>query len=57
MATLCPSALHALQLKDLNRGAFGFVVLCEDTVRGAQVALKFIERGPEVRLPVHGWDC
>ncbi|KAL4423944.1 hypothetical protein ABPG75_001245 [Micractinium tetrahymenae] len=36
-----------LGIRDSNRGAFGFVVLAEDTLRGSQVALKFIERGPQ----------
>lgn len=46
---LHPLSLPALQIRDLNRGAFGFVLLAEDTHTKQQVALKFIERGPEVR--------
>lgn len=42
----CPLLLP--QIRDLNRGAFGFVVLALDKTTGEQVALKFIERGPEV---------
>lgn len=37
------------QIRDLNRGAFGFVVLAHDKQCNDRVALKFIERGPEVR--------
>ena len=38
-----------LQIKDVNRGAFGFVVLALDTLTGENVALKHIERGPQAR--------
>ena len=37
------------QVRDLARGAFGYVVLAVDKTTGEQVALKFIERGPQVR--------
>ncbi|KAL4418722.1 hypothetical protein ABPG77_008593 [Micractinium sp. CCAP 211/92] len=35
------------KVRDLNKGAFGFVVLAHDLHTGEYVALKFIERGPE----------
>lgn len=43
-------ALHCqkvacLQIRDLNRGTFGFVQLALDTQTDTQVAIKFIERG------------
>ncbi len=41
------AGLHLLQVKDLSRGAFGFVVLALDRQTGEHVALKFIERGPQ----------
>ena len=44
-ASACP--LHT-QVRDLGKGAFGFVVLALDLHTGEHVALKFIERGPEV---------
>jgi serine/threonine-protein kinase SRK2 len=47
-----PNALERLassmQLKDINRGAFGVVVLAEERATGQQVAIKFIKRGPKV---------
>lgn len=36
------------QIRDLNRGTFGFVQLALDTLTGTQVAIKFIERGEKV---------
>ena len=33
------------QIRDLNRGTFGFVQLALDTQTDTQVAIKFIERG------------
>ena len=36
------------QIRDLNRGTFGFVQLALDTQTGTQVAIKFIERGEKV---------
>ncbi|EFN57458.1 hypothetical protein CHLNCDRAFT_57249 [Chlorella variabilis] len=36
------------KVKDLSRGAFGFVVLALDKQTGEHVALKFIERGPQI---------
>ena len=41
--------LSSVQIKDLNRGAFGMVVLARDKQTGELFALKFIERGPQVR--------
>ncbi len=41
-----------MQLKDLNRGTFGFVQLALDTQTGQWVAIKFIERGDKVRFMV-----
>lgn len=38
-----------LQIKFLNRGTFGCVVLALNRKSGERVALKFIERGPEVK--------
>jgi serine/threonine protein kinase len=40
----------ALQVADLNRGAFGFVQLAKDLSTGEQVAIKFIERGDKARM-------
>jgi serine/threonine-protein kinase SRK2 len=37
-----------LQIKDLNRGSYGFVVLARDKRSGNQYALKFIERGQKI---------
>ena len=37
-----------MQLKDINRGAFGVVVLAEERATGQKVAIKFIKRGPRV---------
>ena len=37
-----------MQLKDLSRGAFGFVQLCRNKQTGETVAIKFIERGEPV---------
>ena len=37
------------QVRHLNRGAFGMVVLAKDAVHGDLVALKYINRGAEVR--------
>lgn len=34
-----------VQIRDLNRGTFGFVQLALDTETDSQVAIKFIERG------------
>lgn len=38
-----------LQIRYLNRGAYGFVILAHDNATGENVALKFIKRGPQVR--------
>ena len=38
-----------MQVRHLNRGAFGMVVLAKDRVHGDLVALKYIARGAEVR--------
>ena len=38
----------AMQLRDLNKGTFGFVQLALDTESNTQVAIKFIERGDKV---------
>ncbi|EFN57457.1 hypothetical protein CHLNCDRAFT_142950 [Chlorella variabilis] len=35
------------QIRFLNRGAYGFVILALDNQTGEQVALKFIKRGPQ----------
>ena len=37
-----------LQVRDLNKGTFGFVQLAVDTQTGQRVAIKFIERGDKV---------
>ena len=44
-----PSRQAALlvQIRFLNRGAYGFVILALDNQTGEQVALKFIKRGPQ----------
>jgi hypothetical protein len=39
------------QVKVLNRGAFGVVVLAKDKPSGSLFALKFIERGPMASVP------
>ena len=46
---LLPHPSHAtMQLRDLNKGTFGFVQLALDTESNTQVAIKFIERGDKV---------
>lgn len=45
-AVACPAPP---QIRYLNRGAYGFVVLAHDAATNEQVALKFIKRGPQVR--------
>jgi serine/threonine protein kinase len=37
-----------VQIRDLNRGSFGMVVLARDKETNELFALKFIERGPQV---------
>ena len=37
-----------LQIKDLNKGTFGFVQLAVDVTNGLNYAIKFIERGERV---------
>lgn len=37
------------QVRDLNRGSYGAVVLALDRQTGQEVAIKYIERGAEVR--------
>ena len=39
-----------LQVKYLNKGAYGCVVLAHDNITGEECALKFIKRGAQVRL-------
>ncbi len=39
----------SLQVAELSKGAFGCVLLAKDKETGANLALKFIPRGPEVR--------
>ena len=41
------------QIRELNRGAYGLVVLAEDVHTKERYALKFIERGPTVSRYVH----
>lgn len=55
--TTCPPAL--LQVRYLNRGAYGFVILAHDAATNEQVALKFIKRGPQVRAAARmgGWHA
>ena len=43
------------KLRDINHGAFGFVILAEDQTTQEQVALKFIERGPQVGAAGARW--
>ena len=38
-----------MQIRDLDKGTFGFVQLAVDLTTGEQVAIKFIERSQEVR--------
>lgn len=40
-----------LQVKDLNQGAHGVVVLAEQVGTGEKVAIKLIRRGPEMVRP------
>lgn len=40
------------QIRELNKGTFGFVTLALDRETGQQVAIKFIERGEKVGGPV-----
>lgn len=42
------TALHSLQIRDLNSGTFGFVQLARDKTSGELIAVKFIERGEKV---------
>lgn len=37
-----------MQVKDLNSGAFGFVVLARDKKTSEQVAIKFLAKGPKI---------
>lgn len=37
-----------VQIKDLNKGTFGFVQLAVDITNGLNYAIKFIERGDRV---------
>lgn len=37
-----------VQVKDLNKGTFGFVQLAVDVTNGLNYAIKFIERGERV---------
>ncbi len=41
--------LFDVQIRDLDKGTFGFVQLAVDLTTGEQVAIKFIERSQEVR--------
>lgn len=41
-------AVDPLQIKDLNKGTFGFVQLAVDITNGLNYAIKFIERGDRV---------
>ena len=43
------SGLYNVQIRDLDKGTFGFVQLAVDLTTGEQVAIKFIERSQEVR--------
>jgi serine/threonine protein kinase len=36
------------QIRDLNSGAFGFVVLAKDKETNEQVAIKFLAKGPKI---------
>ena len=49
--------LAVFQIKDVNRGAFGVVVLAEDRHSGEEVAIKFIKRGSKVfcNFLIHGY--
>lgn len=44
--------LFDVQIRDLDKGTFGFVQLAVDLTTGEQVAIKFIERSQEVRPPI-----
>lgn len=37
-----------MQVKDLNAGAFGFVVLAKDKKTNDKVAIKFLAKGPKI---------
>lgn len=39
-------------MRDLNRGSYGFVVLAYDEEEKREVAVKFMERGEQVRAPI-----
>ncbi len=41
-----------LQIQDLNRGSYGFVVLARNRATGEEFALKFIERGQKITQAV-----
>ena len=40
------------KIRDLNRGAFGFVILAQDLRAGERVAIKFLPRGPRINANV-----
>ena len=48
LSDVLTSSPVAMQLRDLNKGTFGFVQLALDTDSNTQVAIKFIERGDKV---------
>jgi serine/threonine-protein kinase SRK2 len=48
LTCLFSTAIIALQIQDLNRGSYGFVILARNKETGKEYALKFIERGQKI---------
>ena len=46
-----------MQIRDLDKGTFGFVQLAVDLTTGEQVAIKFIERSQEVNCLTSHLGC
>ena len=46
-----------MQIRDLDKGTFGFVQLAVDLTTGEQVAIKFIERSQEVKCLMTHLGC
>ena len=48
-----PTSTTVLQIQDLGSGSFGCCKLAIDKADGEKVAVKFIPRGPRVRIRLH----
>ena len=49
--------VRRVQIRDLDKGTFGFVQLAVDLTTGDQVAIKFIERSQEVNCLTSHLGC